>query len=94
MKFIMPIKVKMPTIIGILTFISMINTSSESLKARTVFIFQHFNFYEQLKYHAQFSVKKFYNLRACLLIKDAYKPGCVSIFKILSAANDRLCFKN
>ena len=43
---------KMPTSVGILTFISMINTTSESLKARKVFIFQHFNFYEQLKFHA------------------------------------------
>ena len=33
MKFIMLINVKMPTIVGILTFISIINTTSESLKA-------------------------------------------------------------
>ena len=33
-KFIMLINVKMPTIVGILTFISMINTTNESLKAR------------------------------------------------------------
>ena len=45
----------MPSIVGILTFISMINTISESLKARKVFIFQHFNVYEQLKFHAQLS---------------------------------------
>ena len=38
MKFILLINVKMPTIVGILTFISMINTS-ESLKSRIVFIF-------------------------------------------------------
>ena len=37
--FIMFINVKMPTIVGILTFISMINTTSESLKARKIFIF-------------------------------------------------------
>ena len=42
-QFIMLIFVKMPTIVGILTFISMIDTTSESLKARNVFIFQHFN---------------------------------------------------
>ena len=53
MKFIMFINVKMPTFVGILTFISMINTTFESLKARKVFIFQHFSFYEQLKFHAQ-----------------------------------------
>ena len=32
MKFILLINVKMPTIVGILTFISMINTTSERLK--------------------------------------------------------------
>ena len=37
-KFIMLINVKMPTIIVILTFISMTNTPSESLKARKVFL--------------------------------------------------------
>ena len=83
--------VKMPTIIGILTFISMLNViypslvlvqprktspclterllmgrkesnqtnksmlnaTSECLKARKVGIFQQFSFYEQLKFHAQ-----------------------------------------
>ena len=39
-KFIMLINVKMPTNVGILTFISMIYTS-KSLKARNVFIFQY-----------------------------------------------------
>ena len=54
-KFIMLIYVKMPTIVGILTFISMINTESERLKARNFFICQYFSFYEQLKFHAQLS---------------------------------------
>ena len=54
-KFIMLINIKMPTIVGILTFISMINNPSESLKARKIFIFQHFSFYEQLKFRAQLS---------------------------------------
>ena len=36
------INVKMPTIVDILTFMSMIHTTSEGLKARKVFIFQHF----------------------------------------------------
>ena len=31
-------KIKMPTIVGILTFISRINTTSERLKARNLFI--------------------------------------------------------
>ena len=34
-KFILLINVKLPTIVGILTFISMINTTSERLEART-----------------------------------------------------------
>ena len=54
-KFIKLINVKMPTIVGILTFMSMINTTCESLKARKVLIFQHFSFCEQLKFHAQLS---------------------------------------
>ena len=40
-KFILLINVKMPTIVGILTFISMINTTSERLKARSFFICQY-----------------------------------------------------
>ena len=52
----MLINAKMPTVVGILTLISMINKTSENVKAFVeVFIFQHFNFYEQLKFHAQLS---------------------------------------
>ena len=58
----MLINVKMPTIVGILTFISMINTTSENLKARKVFIFQLFCFYKLMKFHAlslvELSMKK------------------------------------
>ena len=49
------INVKMPTIVGILTFISMIITTNENLKTRKVFIFKHFSFYEQLKFYALLS---------------------------------------
>ena len=55
-KFILLINVKMPTIVGILTFISRINTTSESLKARKNSVFLHFSFYEQLKVCAQRSL--------------------------------------
>ena len=59
MKFILLINIKMPTIVGILTFISMINTKSERLKARSFFICRCYRFYEQLKSHAQLlSTKK------------------------------------
>ena len=37
-KFIILINVKMPTIVGILTFISIINTTPERLKARNLFV--------------------------------------------------------
>ena len=52
-KFILLINVKMPTIVDILTFISMINTPSERLNARNFFICRCFSFYEQLKFRAQ-----------------------------------------
>ena len=54
-KFIMLINDKMPTVVGILTFISMINTTSERFKARHFFICRYFSFYEQLKFRAQSS---------------------------------------
>ena len=47
--------IKMPTIVGILTFISMINTAFDSLKSITICIFQHFSFNEQLRFRAQLS---------------------------------------
>ena len=47
----------MPTVVGILSFISMINTTSESLKSKKVFIFHHFSLYEQFTFHAQY-IKK------------------------------------
>ena len=56
MKCILLLNVKMPTIVGILTFINRINTTSESFKAWTLFIFQLLVFNEQLKkFHAQLS---------------------------------------
>ena len=54
-KFILLLNVKMPTIVGILTFISMINTTSERLKAINFFICRYFSVYEQLKFRAQLS---------------------------------------
>ena len=59
-KFILLINVKMPTIVDILTFITMINTcTSERLKTRHFFICRYFNFYEQLKFRAvELSIQK------------------------------------
>ena len=51
--------VKMPTIVGILTFISMINTAFEWFKVLETFIIQRFNFYEQLKCLTELSTKTF-----------------------------------
>ena len=58
MKIILLINVKMPTIVGILTFISMINTTSESLEVIKLFIFQDFSSCEQLKFHAELSLAR------------------------------------
>ena len=44
MEFILLINIKMPTTVGILTFISRINITSESFKAENIFVFQGFNF--------------------------------------------------
>ena len=53
--FIMLINIKMSTNVGILTFISMIIATYESLEVKQVFIFQLYSFYEQLKYQVQLS---------------------------------------
>ena len=51
----MLINVKMPTFCWHFNILSMINTTSKSLKVRKVFIFQHFSFHKLLKFHAQLS---------------------------------------
>ena len=53
-KFILLMNIKMSTIFGILTFISIKNTFSERLKARNFFICRYFSFSEQLKFREQF----------------------------------------
>ena len=58
----MLINVKMSTIVGILTFISMINKTSESLEARKIIIFQHLSSCKQLSLVEH--EKRFYNLTA------------------------------
>ena len=57
-KFILLINVKMPTIVGILTFISKIKQCLRDLKQETslfVVFFVFFSFYDQLKFHTQLS---------------------------------------
>ena len=78
-RFILLINVKMPTTVGILTSISMINTASERHKASNFFIYRYFSTYEQLKFRAQLSWarKKFYNLRpwTSTFAKSTSLPG-------------------
>ena len=74
MKFILLINVKMPTFVGILTFMSWINTASESFKTRYIIIFQHFSFNKQWIFHDQLSLacKTFITLRPEIRM-SAYK---------------------
>ena len=76
----MLINVKMPTIVGILSFISMINTPSESLKTRKVFIFQHFSFYEQLKFYVE-DEKSFITLGPCLIQQIVASSPCSTLVR-------------
>ena len=67
MKFIQLINVKMPTIVGILIFMSRINTTSESLKARKILFFNIFSFYQlfnKISCSVELSMKIYYNLGA------------------------------
>ena len=54
MTFIMLINVKMTTIVGILTFISMKNTTSENSETKKN-IFRHFSLYKEFEFHAPLS---------------------------------------
>ena len=66
----------------VLTSISRINTTDESLQARKIFIFQHFHFKEQLEFHAQLrrAFTMFYNLGAWTFILNEGLP-CMYINK-------------
>ena len=55
LKFILLINVKMPTIVGILTFISRINYQFLRFEPEFSTKFDYFSIYEQLKFHAQLS---------------------------------------
>ena len=67
-KFIMLINVRMPTIVGILTLIIMINTSPGSLKAKEVFIFNRDGSFEHPQH--MYQTRSFFwrygkNIRIC-----------------------------
>ena len=73
----MPINVKMPTIVDILTFISMINTTSERLKARNGLGPEVKNFF-----HAQLSLAR--NLSWwCNFLRNMDSPNGWKIVRIL-----------
>ena len=55
LKFILLINVKMPTTVGILTFMSRINYQFLSFEPEFSTNFDYFNIYELLKFHAQLS---------------------------------------
>ena len=55
LKFILLINVKMPTIVGILTFISRINCKLWSSKFSISILLGYFGIYEQFKFHIQLS---------------------------------------
>ena len=55
LKFILLINVKMPTIVGILTFMSRINYQCLRFEPEFSIYFDYSSIYEQLKFHAQLS---------------------------------------
>ena len=84
-KFILLINVKMPTIFGILTFISRLNTSSESLKARNIYILQHFCFWVEILCSVKLSMKKGARLMLILArVSDPWPLGSLVVKKIES----------
>ena len=55
LKFILLINVKMPTVVGILTFMSRINYHILRYESKFSANFDYLSIYEQLKFHAQLS---------------------------------------
>ena len=97
MKFFLLINVKMPTVVGILTFISGENSIlglSEPNKCR---ISWYFYTYEHSKFHAQLSWawKKFYNLGACCRHQHKSLPllRSISILSFMWTCPITLSFK-
>ena len=91
MKFILLISIKMPTIVSINIFEQYKYGTSESFTATKIFIFQHFIFDEQLKFHALLSMKKvLYNLWAwmslacCLFHKYQKTSSTKIVFRVIT----------
>ena len=66
MKFIMLINLKMPTVVGSLTYISKINILSECLEQQknVIFSVKYFLCAVEITYSAELSMKTFYKYRA------------------------------
>ena len=66
MKLSLLINVKMPTIVGILTFISRINTTSKCFEQETIVLFLSILLSIRIENSCtvELSIKKFYNLKA------------------------------
>ena len=83
MKFFLLINVKMPTIVGILTFMNRKNSILGLSEPEKAELSWYFYTYEYLKFHAQLSWarKKFYNLgaRFSLTLGERYQ----NVFKLL-----------
>ena len=75
------LKCQQLVIVGILKFISLINTTFERLQARNFFICRYFSVYDRLKFRAQLSWawKKFYNLGA----RPIWGQGLLNVLKVL-----------
>ena len=85
----MVINVKMPTIVGILTFISMINTAYEGLKARKTLGLRAV----EIVCSFELTMKKLYNLRAnfAMLFTNITNMLMSGIFKQTAKFGQRPC---
>ena len=72
MKFILLINVKMPTIVGILAFISRINTPSKSFKGSKIFYLSPFYplWAVELSRSVELSMKKFYKCEGWFFLQE------------------------
>ena len=90
-EFILLINVKMPTNVGILTFMSTINTTFEGLKARNFFICRFFYFYGQLNFVLSFMVRQPHPKFRCgsrhIEVWFAWKTPNLSMYHLLEHIN-------
>ena len=74
MKFLKLINAKMPTIVGILAFINVINRTSLEFESKKNLYFQHFSFYEvDISCSAKLSMKKFITSEPGLVLLTIFR---------------------